>query len=808
MKLRNYLWLLCLFTVIPMGMKAQSSMTYTLNFNPNDFTIKQINGDTSIITSKKYDIYSNYDPTQPELPVIYVTFLLPPDAKYESFTYTKTETVYANNVVLENGVHATPISQPVSPKKEGGYILTNYSSKLQYVQTRIEGGYRMAVFKVMPIGYNAITKELFITDFTLNVQMSPTEAEKRNTSLRGINERNFVEELIWNKEDLHSYYPMRSPKRAYISPRNGTVLKNRYIIITNDSLANAFHPLVEWKKLKGLDAEIKTISTIPKRPGYSLAMNIKRYLKDIYENHPKRDSINFYVLLGGDVNIVPTVYCRVSQLFPFHLDEDVPCDMYYASVSGNNWTWDSNNNGILGEFSDVFSWNNDIYVSRASVNTIEDTNIFVQKSLSYENNPPIDTNWGDTILCLGGVSHYKYDSTYCLIEEDSKVISDSIYSQEIHPYWTGDRKYLFVTGNNLNYGYTGNSYINVDRTVEQLNKNYSFVFEISHGFHSDWGYRIQTGNESFYERDIINGIQASNINSQFPKIILTNACYSNEFDVDSLNGESYPCLSEIMMRNPESGIVAYIGSSKEGYNESSVEKYDSLKLFKIYRNSNRFSRDFIRAMYNTSVLQSLIEGKHLGQIVNYAKKDLSTSDIIERYLRFSINTLGDPELPIYTNCPHEFQLTYEPYISDEGIIDNSQMNVVVSQTDFYVYVEKDDKLYRYMIGDKFPLNVDCDSTEFVVMKQGFIPKRVKVYSSLYIQDKTFPTSSTTNISNYSRVFIGRDVYNDAIGMDVESDGDVIVSNGARLSLKAKNQIQIKNGFKVESGGTFEMDIEE
>lgn len=90
------LWLLCLFTVLPMGAIAQRTMTYSVNFSPSDFTIKKINGDTSVITSSKYDIYSNYDPTQPELPVIYVTFLLPPDMTYDSFTYTKTSEPYNN----------------------------------------------------------------------------------------------------------------------------------------------------------------------------------------------------------------------------------------------------------------------------------------------------------------------------------------------------------------------------------------------------------------------------------------------------------------------------------------------------------------------------------------------------------------------------------------------------------------------------------------------------------------------------------------------------------------------------------------
>ena len=36
---------------------------------------------------------------------------------------------------------------------------------------------------------------------------------------------------------------------------------------------------------------------------------------------------------------------------------------------------------------------------------------------------------------------------------------------------------------------------------------------------------------------------------------------------------------------------------------------------------------------------------------------------------------------------------------------------------------------------------------------------------------------------------------------------MVVSSGKSLNLKANKDIMIKNGFSVESGGAFEMDIE-
>ena len=44
--------------------------------------------------------------------------------------------------------------------------------------------------------------------------------------------------------------------------------------------------------------------------------------------------------------------------------------------------------------------------------------------------------------------------------------------------------------------------------------------------------------------------------------------------------------------------------------------------------------------------------------------------------------------------------------------------------------------------------------------------------------------------------------------DKKPVGNVSVSSGKSLILKANKEIMIKNGFSVESGGTFEMDVEQ
>ena len=57
-------------------------------------------------------------------------------------------------------------------------------------------------------------------------------------------------------------------------------------------------------------------------------------------------------------------------------------------------------------------------------------------------------------------------------------------------------------------------------------------------------------------------------------------------------------------------------------------------------------------------------------------------------------------------------------------------------------------------------------------------------------------------SDYEYIYVGRNV------TTKEDIGNVTVKQGSSLKLKANKEIMIKNGFSVESGGTFEMDIKQ
>ena len=758
-KIAITLWLLCLFAGMPVGATTRT-MTYTLSFSPSDFTVQTINGDTSIITSTKYSLYSEYDSTLPELPVIYVTLLLPRDASYAGFTYTKVDNPFQPGVILKNGSKPCPnsISFKISSQNQW-YPSQIYPSSIEFVQTISLPGYRMITFKVKPIRYNAILHDLMIADYNLCIQLNDAEIQPPSPSKRGASEREYIENKIWNPDSLLVWYNTE-PQSTNPAPNiDSPIPKDQYLIITNRAMKEAFRPLENWKKQKGLDASIVLIDSIlPILPLPNAPDILKNFLKNWYESKENRDSIDFYVLLGGDVSSIPIYTSSVSSSYNY--DNYIPCDMYYACFHNLNWYYGELTSGTND---DLYPYKNDIYVTRAAVEDSVQAATFVNKIIQYETNPPL--NWGDTLLFIGNYMHdYNDDLAIGTYMIDSCVTNESIC------------KYIFFSDTNL-YPYTSNETRTV-QTAEQLSKNYSFVSEMSHGSHEGW----LLGNS------LLDTSIADTISSTYPKIIVTAACFTNEFDTNTEepNNINKSCLSEAFMRNPNSGIVAYVGSSREGYG---VRPNNQIPTSLVA--SNAFQKDFTYGIYKYGTLND----KNLGKIVEYAKNRLYFFRIADKSILLSINTLGDPEMPIFTQHPLVFDNI--SCLLNSGT-DTLIINTGISNTKLHVITTN--KLYQSLNGNySIPIS-NLDSLEFVLTKQNYIPIKIKYYRNKYIQNETI-LQNTTYKSNCGYIFLGRNV------SEMKPYGPVTIASGKELKLKAQKGVMIKNGFKVESGGTFEMDIE-
>ena len=812
------LWLLCLCTAMPFGAKAQSTRTYMFNFHKNDFTVETLNGDTCCLFSSNSHFSSECNPMLPDLPFFNVTILLPKNTEYVGFTYNKTSSSFLKNIVLTNGKTPFALEQVVESSNTEWYPNILYLPTVEYVETTNIGDFHMVTFKVQPCKFSPSSKKMFFYNISLTIELCSTQPSS-TTHFIDSREIDYIKELIWQSDSLEAWYGQTiSENITEDTPESGVydITKDKYYIITTEGLKRAFQPLIDWKMFKGLDGEIITTSQIYQAdqssdPDY---LKIKKYLRNKYVNDPVPGKKNYYVLLGGDVDSVPTAYCispEFTNPYSQHLNgELIPCDMYYSCLDGV-FDWDGNHNGLLGEQGDGVSFLTKLLVGRASVSTESQVKEFINKVIKYEKYPPISTDWGNSILLCGSMGYNKMflgdDTTTIFLENsvsDLDTISRKIAAETILPYWHGNVNYFFDSSSNL-YSTTdqqsgSGGYTSRDRLAQQLRNNFSLVYESSHGGYNYWQIGSNTNSTSRYTTD-----NADTLTSKYPKIILTSSCYTNGFDQ---NEQLYgPSMSESLMRNPNSGVVAYIGSSREGFTASKKEFESNNYIV----HSHIFDYCFLKSLYAPEQATLHYKDKkegHLAKLIDEARlqsvKKINDTDDGKYYKRliYSINMLGDPEMSLYKDSPKLFN--HVRCTESEGVDGSYNISLSIDSIEGSFYIcTKEDNVYSplWMCDsyDVFETEIIDDSIEIVVTKQGYKPLYLKIFKTAYIQNQTIQ-ENISYISNYSNIFVGRNV------TDTVPYGPVQIESGKKLILKPKKEIMIKNSFEVPLGAEFEMDI--
>ena len=250
------------------------------------------------------------------------------------------------------------------------------------------------------------------------------------------------------------------------------------------------------------------------------------------------------------------------------------------------------------------------------------------------------------------------------------------------------------------------------------------------------------------------------------------------------------------MRNSQSGIVSYIGSSRDAYYIDLPPWFSSHFYYTIL-----FNKRYVSGLFQSNIdVNNNIDNlktKHLGKIVDFAKKgwNLERKNEIDKKLYYSVNTLGDPEMPIYTQHPMLFDS-----VSCQIDSINNKVIVNTSVADTRLHIISNGKLYE-TVGTTYELPMmSKDSIEFVLTNQNYIPTLFTPFKTTkYIQNETI--SENTSHTGYDYIKVGRNV-------DITKPfGNVVVSSGKSLILKANKEIEIRNNFEVSSGSEFIMDVE-
>ena len=540
----------CLFFLLffPLITTAQIVIDVSVKFDKNDFAFKYNDAGNLYIVSNVHKVSYKSDTQEPALPFVHISLLVGKNNSFENVQIHSDEELVFTDVMLAPNpqvVKTDSIQTDFEDIPTITYTKAVYPKQdIQYLGTHILCGYKYVSFLVSPFRYDAIGKKLYVrTSMTLSLNLSNSDIKGlvSETNAKSITQDKSIlsclKELVINYNQLEELYGQTNEARnrdEFLTRRSD--IDYEYLIITNNALKSSFHDLAKWKTLKGIRSKIITTEQISfQYSGNSLQEKIKRAIKDYFNGTYTGLK---YVLLGGDVDIVPSRMCHIGYIKSdtVYYEETTPTDMYFACFDGN-FEWDANGNGVYGEIDDNIDLLPEVVVTRLPVNTSEQVISYTKRIINYERSPKTE-GWEKKILMGGHLLKFWFRGM-C----DSEVKADSFYVKYILPYWNCEKKKLF----NKQEGDSANLFCR-DSLQYELGKGYTFADITTHGVPTCWSMRSYSYNTTF----------ARNLTNQGNSVITTTACHTNAFD-------SSVCLSEAFIRNENSGVIGYVGCSRQGW---------------------------------------------------------------------------------------------------------------------------------------------------------------------------------------------------------------------------------------------------
>jgi len=541
----------------------------------------------------------------PQLPVKPVSILLPPNSKIEGIRIisVESEDIEGNHTVY-------PAQSPTTPGESFIFSPPNqliYNSNQRFPSEPVQltnhgsmSGYSIANILIYPVQYIPSEGLLIFhknIKFDIDyVQVTDTivHPERRyEKSQRYIN--GMVDQMIHNRHDLLIYKPSikieQIPSSTVLdtpvfSPELFPSIEGSavdYLIVTNEQMLPPFEQFANWKTKRGTPAVVKTMSDIKSftKNGVDDAETLRSFIKEAYQKWGVT-----WVLLGGDESVIPVRYVDIESN-----EKTAISDYYYSDLDGN---WNGDGDAIWGErLSDQVDCYPDVFVGRAPVESLQEAESFISKTIAYQQGEGDHYNkilyLGENLGSTPGDGMY-----YCEIMD--KHVSQS---------WIQKTKLYEINGNQ-----------NRQTTLSAMNDGQNIIFNVSHGN----AYRILAGPPG----EAIEYSDMSTItNTNRYSILYSVTCNTNDISFND-------CFAEHFILNPVGGGVGYIGSTWLDY--PSVSRTQNEEFFRLL-----FEDDYHK-------LGDLFVRSKL-PIIPFA------SFIHYRQALFTYLLLGDPELDIFIRVP-------------------------------------------------------------------------------------------------------------------------------------------------------------
>lgn len=404
-------------------------------------------------------------------------------------------------------------------------------------------------------------------------------------------------------------------------------LSPEYLIVTGQSLVEAFAPLLRWKTMKGLTAETVTIEEVlATSTGVDDAEKLRSFLISKYNEGTK------YVLLGGDETVVPIRYAFAANTSSMPtLDLLQICDLYFADVDG---VWDADGDGVYGEpTQDSADLNADLLVGRLPLSTPEQVADYIDKLIAYEKNP----NNGD----------YEYLNKSLFVAADQMrdysggIGEHTLLARSLPSYVVSDTTELIEAPSGIA---ENPSYPLASSTTGKLSEGWGIVSLLIHGRYDGWVVRSNKYNQ--WPKSFILTSEGADDNHGFypnvqsngmPGLVYSVGCNNGAFDMDTPPFPSVnPSLVTAFLAKPNGGAVAFVGYSRWGWVATSWQ----------------IEQAFLDYLYNVN--------NNPAEALRYAKLQYT-------YFRdecYGLNFNGDPEMKIWTDVPQSLSLAVPDALPD------------------------------------------------------------------------------------------------------------------------------------------------
>ncbi|MEA2053738.1 MAG: C25 family cysteine peptidase [Candidatus Thermoplasmatota archaeon] len=339
------------------------------------------------------------------------------------------------------------------------------------------------------------------------------------------------------------------------------------LIVTPAEFSDALQPLVEHKESYGVKTIIVSLDEIYNGNYFTVqgrddAEKVKYFIKNALDEW----SIGYVLLVGGrkpgmqEEWLMPVRYSHIEDNVATKEDRYIS-DLYYADVydaDGNFSSWDTNNNGIFGEWranksaDDIMDLYPDVYIGRLPCRNNFEVEIMVDKIINYEEGKCNDS-WFKKMVVVGGDTYTFND--YYEGEVANQQALDRMPGFEPIKLWTSDGSLQ---------GWAD--------VVKTINQGCGFLYFAGHGSPTTWA-----THPPYDEKTWIYGLQIFQMpllsNKDKLPVCIVGGCHNSLFNVSLFRstwtfGLPVPeCWSWWLTRCIKGGSIATLGCTGLGYGE-------------------------------------------------------------------------------------------------------------------------------------------------------------------------------------------------------------------------------------------------